>query len=135
MRALLAGLVLLGMGCASAPRSGSPIETRHDLVRAFEAHGWTVRPVRHSRLLDALGRGAVYRVEGKTVVVFDYASPAEASARDDAGRFVRLHAGLGVEVYRRSALVVLTVGRTRTDFDLRLAALLSGPPAARAGWN
>ena len=139
MRALLVGLAVLGAGCAAAPpaHDGAPVETRHDLVRAFHAHGWTVRPVEASRPFGVVGQGTAYRVQGTTVVVYDYASPEEAAtfAKEDAGRLLRLHAGLGVEVYRRSALVVLTVGRTRTAFDLRLADLLTGPPVASRGWR
>ena len=141
MRALLVGLAVLGAGCASAPPAHDGLETRHDLVRAFHAHGWTVRPVQSSRPLGVVGHGTMYRVQGKTVVVYDYAPPDEAAtfAEEDAGRLLRLHAGLGVEVYRRSSLVVLTVGRKRTAFDLRLADLLSGdlsgPSVASRGWR
>lgn len=102
------------------------------MVRAFHEKGWTTRPVQFVRPIGVVGHGTVYRVEGRTLAVFDYASPEEAarSAPRDATYLLHLNAGRGVQVYRRETLVVLTYGRGRSAFDLRLATLLSGPSLA-----
>ncbi len=131
----LAGCAGLGPADAEAPGVGAPgVETRSDLVRAFSERGWRAVPVQFVRPIGIVGEGTVYRVEGRTVVVYDYASPeqAAAAAPADEVRLVRLDAGLGVQAYRRPTLVVLTYGRLRTAFDLRLADLLTGPSMARA---
>lgn len=133
MRSLLLGLALLLAGCASlAPAEEPPAESRHDLVRAFSERGWRAVPLQFVRPVGVVGEGTVYRVEGRTVVVYDYASPEEAAAAapDDAARLLRLEAGKGVEVYRRPTLVVLTYGRMQTAFDRQLAELLAGPRVA-----
>ena len=94
---------------------------------------WTVTPAAFSRPFGVVGEGTAYRVQGRTVVVYDYASAASYArhAQDDAVRLLRLTAGVGTEVYRRTTTVVLTVGRERTAFDLRLARLLAGPSLVR----
>ncbi|WP_420455102.1 hypothetical protein [Rubrivirga sp.] len=137
MRRLVPVAALLLAGCASlgpTPSETPGVETRGDLVRAFSERGWRAVPVRFVRPVGVVGEGTVYRVEGRTVVVYDYASPeqAAAAAPADVVRLVRLDAGRGVQAYRRPALVVLTYGRLRTAFDLRLADLLAGPSVARA---
>lgn len=138
MRVLSATLaaVLALAGCASLLPADAPpdptIESRHDLVRAFHDRGWTTQPVQFVRPLGIVGEGTVYRVQDRTVTVYDYASPEQAAmaAPRDAAYLLQLHAGIGVRVYRRETLVVLTYGRVLTAFDLRLAALLDGPSLA-----
>ena len=144
MRALaLAALLAAGSGCAGpgAPAdSGTdarpPTETSGDLVRAFLEQGWTVHPVAFSTPFGVAGEGTVYRVQSRTVVVYDYTSPEEAEARapEDAARLLRLGAGQEVTVYRRPSLVVVTFGRARGAFELRLARLLTGPSLARVDY-
>lgn len=134
--ALAATLALAG--CAALLPADAPpdptVESRHDLVRAFHERGWATRPVAFRQPLGIVGQGTVYRVEGRTLTVFDYASPEQAAmaAPRDAIRLLRLEAGQGAQVYRRETLVVLTYGRRLGAFDMRMAALLSGPSLAPA---
>ena len=136
MRALVFAAAALFAGCASLLPADAPpdptVESREDLVRAFHERGWATRPVAFRRPLGIVGQGTVYRVEGRTLTVFDYASPEQAAmaAPRDATRLLRLDAGQGVQVFRRETLVVLTYGRRLGAFDMRLAALLSGPSLA-----
>ncbi|PAP78260.1 hypothetical protein [Rubrivirga marina] len=144
MRALaLAALLAAGPGCAgpgapATPETDArpPVETDDDLVRAFLVRGWTVLPVGFSTPFGVAGEGTVYRVQNRTVVVYDYASPeeAEAHAHEDADRLLRLGAGQEVTVYRRPSLVVVTFGRARGAFEIRLARLLAGPSLARVDY-
>ena len=124
---LVAGCAPLGL--SQAPDEAPPAEVRGDLVRAFLDRGWTTTPLAFTAPPGVVGRGTVYRVRGRTVAVYDYGSAreADASASDDARRLLRRTAGQGSTVYRRRSLVVVTYGRTRTAFDLRLADLLAGP--------
>ena len=138
-RALLLASVLLAAGCAPlgltrAPGQTPPAETRLDLVRAFLDRGWTTVPLAFTAPAGIVGQGTVYRVEGRTVAVYDYGSTeeADAAALDDARRLLRRTAGQGSTVYRRRSLVVVTYGRARTAFDLRLGRLLAGPALAAA---
>ena len=129
---VLGALIVAGcapLGLTRAADETPPPETRGDLVRAFLDRGWTTTPLALDTPVDVVGQGTVYRVEGRTVVVYDYVSAEEAEehAMDDARWLLRLTAGQGTRVYRRPSLVVVTYGRARTAFDLRLADLLAGP--------
>ena len=132
MRHALLALVLAGcapLGLTLPDGRTPPDETRGDLVRAFLDHGWTTVPVALTHPAGMIGVGTVYRVEGRVVAVYDYASAEEASeaAMDDARWLLRNTAGQGTRVYRRPSLVVVTYGRTRGTFDLHLERLLAGP--------
>ena len=141
--ALAVSVATPSMGCAG-PASGlagvaadaaDVQETRRDLVKAFLRQGWRVTPVSMLPPDGLVGRGTVYHVSGRTVVVYDYATADEAAASgmDDARRIAWRNAGLSARVYLRSALVVVTYEPFgRTAFDLRLARLLRGPSLARA---
>jgi hypothetical protein len=144
MRALaLAALLAAGPGCAgpAAPAArgadaAPPVETRDDLVRAFLEQGWTLRPIAFSTPSGVTGSGTAYHVQGRPVIIYDYASPEEAEAHthDDAVRLLQLGAGREAVVYRRASLVVVTFGRERGAFEIRLARLLAGPSLARVDY-
>lgn len=144
MRALaLAALLAAGLGCAGpgspagwAAGGSPPVETRDDLVRAFLEQGWTLRPIAFSTPFGVTGSGTAYHVQGRPVIIYDYASPeeAEAHAHDDAVRLLQLGAGQEAVVYRRTSLVVITFGRARGAFEIRLARLLAGPSLARVDY-
>lgn len=130
---IFAGCAPAHRAAAPSPGDGSPVETRADLVRAFHERGWTAHPLAFVQPLGIVGGGTIYRVQGETVVVYDYASPEEAAAHahDDAALLRQRGAGRGVTVYRRPSLVVVTRGRTRTAFHIELERILSGPSVAQ----
>ncbi|WP_412062475.1 hypothetical protein [Rubrivirga sp. IMCC45206] len=129
MRRIAALLVVLAAGCAPVLPEDAPAETRHDLVRALLAHGWTTEPLQAVRPQGVIGEGTAYIVEGRTLVVYDYASAAQAARAVDRDAVLlrQRAAGQGVRVFRRPTLVVLKVGRERTAFDLQLERVLAGP--------
>ncbi len=139
LRPLLAlALLTLATGCSHlrpAPtEEAAAVETRQDLVSAFLERGWNVSPVAFRPTEGLVGRGTEYRVSGRTVLIYDYASAEEAasSGLEDARRISWLAAGQSAQVYLREALVVVTYERLgRTAFDVRLARLLSGPSVRR----
>lgn len=119
-------LAAIWTGCAAPATTGTAvIDTERELVRYLIGHGWSVEPVETADDVGLATTGTVYRVrrsrwDGREVRVFAYDDDERPALDRDAVLLTRRHAGTGIAVYKRPALLVVTFGRIRTELDLRL---------------